>query len=73
MLGTGTRVEKRPLGNYVEYDFHADLKCSCGLELSVHFFVAEYSDGIILEESERCEAIGCACIEPPDMDYGRLF
>ena len=29
ILDSGIRVEKRPLGDYTEHDFHADLKCRC--------------------------------------------
>ena len=73
ILDTGMRIEKRPLGDYIEHDFHADLKCHCGRKQSIHFIAAEYPDGIMLEESERCKADGCVCIRPPDMDDGRVF
>ena len=73
ILDAEVRVEERPLGNYVEHDFHTNLECRCGQRQSIHFIAAEYPEGIILEESERCEASGCVCLESPDMDDGRVF
>ena len=73
VLCTETRIEKRPLGNYVEHDYHSYLECRCGRKQSVHFIVAEYPEGIMLEGSEKCEASGCVCLEFPDMDDGRVF
>ena len=66
-------LEEKPLGLLLEYSFRARLKCSCGQEQSVLFRSLEYPESLHIEGSERMEAEGCICLEPPDVDGESIF
>ncbi len=68
-----TMLEEKPLGAFIEYNFHAELRCRCGREHSVLLKACEYPRDLYLEGSERMVTGGCTCLESPDIDDGRLF